>query len=140
MSITSERTALPVPSVLAASVAPGWRDITVGGHASVSVDIGVGDTLGPARMLRVFDGLRRELSRHLVGSPGVFIGYDSLRLPRRAVLGPARVIVEARLLGWTERLHDVEYVAMSVADGTEPLAESEPVLARGRGRTLHVQC
>lgn len=139
MNITSERTGVRLPPTPASSAAPRF-DPAAQRHASETMDIGVGESLTAADLLRVLDGLRRELSRHLIGMPGAFIGYDSLTLPRRAVPGPGRVIVEARLLRWTERLHDVGYIALSVANRTEHPAEGELVLARGTGRTLHVHC
>jgi hypothetical protein len=40
----------------------------------LAVDIGNGETLSTADLLRLLDGLRRELSCHVAGSPGVFIG------------------------------------------------------------------
>ena len=68
------------------------------------------------------------------------IGYDSLTVPQGTVAGPSRVIVEARLTGWSERLHNVEYVAVSVPSGAERPAATDPLLVRGSGRTLHVAC
>jgi hypothetical protein len=106
----------------------------------LAVDIGDGETLSAADLLRLLDRMRQELSRHLVGSPGAFIGYDSLTFPQRTVAGPGRVIVEARLMGWSEQLHDVEYVAASVPAGAERLAANDPLLVRGSGRTLHIEC
>jgi hypothetical protein len=105
-----------------------------------AVDLGYGETLSAADLLRLLDGLRRELSCHLAGSPGAFIGYDSLTVPQGSVAGPSRVIVEARLTGWSERLHNVEYVATSVPSGAERPATTDPLLVRGSGRTLHVDC
>ena len=106
----------------------------------LAVDIGNGETLSAADLLRLLDGLRRELSCHLAGSPGAFIGYDSLAVPQGTVAGPSRVIVEARLTGWSERLHNVQYVAVSVPPGAERPAATDQLLVRGTGRTLHVAC
>ena len=106
----------------------------------LAVEVGTDETLSTADLLRLFDGLRRELSCHLAGSPGVFIGYDSLTVPQGAVAGPSRVIVEARLTGWSERLHNVQYVAASVSPGAERPATTDRLLVRGTGRTLHVAC
>ena len=106
----------------------------------LAVDIGNGETLSAADLLRLLDGLRRELSCHLAGSPGAFIGYDSLTVPQGTVAGPSRVIVEARLTGWSERLHNVQYVAVSVPPGAERPAATDRLLVRGTGRTLHVAC
>lgn len=138
MTIASEHAAVPLPPTWAASVVPGWADVTVGGHASASVDIGVGQALTAAHVLRVFEGLRRELSRHLIGGPGAFIGFDSLTLPRGAIPGPRRVIMEARLLDQTDRLHEVVYTAVAVSARTAHVAPRDPLLAHGTGRTLHV--
>ena len=106
----------------------------------LAVDIGTDETLSTADLLRLLDGLRRELSCHLAGSPGAFIGYDSLTVPQGSVVGPGRVIVEARLTGRSERLHHVQYVAASVAPGAERPTASDRLLVRGTGRTLHVGC
>jgi hypothetical protein len=106
----------------------------------IAVDIVDGETLSAADLLRLLDRMRQELSRHLVGSPGAFVGYDSLTVPQRTVAGPGRVIVEARLMGWSEQLHDVEYLAVSVPSGAERPAATDPLLVRGTGRTLHVEC
>lgn len=106
----------------------------------LAVDIGDGETLSTAGLLRLLDRMRQGLSRHLVGSPGAFVGYDSLTFPQRTVAGPGRVIVEARLMGWSEQLHDVEYLAVSVPSGAERPAATDPLLVRGTGRTLHVEC
>ena len=119
----------PPPSAVAGK-AREWR----------AVDIGCGETLSAADLLRLLDGLRRELSCHLAGSPGAFIGYDSLTVPQQTFAGPGRVIVEARLTGWSERLHNVQYVAVSVPPGAERPAATDPLLLRGTGRTLHVEC
>ena len=107
---------------------------------SRAIDIGDGETLSAADLLRLLDGMRHDLSCRLVGSPGAFIGYDSLTVPQGTVAGPGRVIVEARLTGWSERLHDAEYVAVSVPSGAERPAATDPLLVRGTGRTLHVDC
>jgi hypothetical protein len=106
----------------------------------LAVDIGNGETLSTADLLRLLDGLRRELSCHVAGSPGVFIGYDSLTVPQGTVAGPSRVIVEARLTGWSDRLHNVQYVAVSVPLGAERPAATDRLLVRGTGRTLNVAC
>jgi hypothetical protein len=106
----------------------------------LAVDIADGETLSAADLLRLLDRMRQELSRHLVGSPGAFVGYDSLTVPKRTVAGPGRVIVEARLMGWSKQLHDVEYVAVSVPSGAERPAATDALLVRGTGRTLHVEC
>ena len=106
----------------------------------LAVDIGTDETLSTADLLRLLDGLRRELSSHLAGSPGAFIGYDSLTVQSGSVAGPGRVIVEARLTGWSERLHNVQYVAASVPPGAERPATTDRLLVRGTGRTLHVAC
>lgn len=106
----------------------------------LAVDIGDGETLSAADLLRLLDGMRHELSCRLVGNPGAFIGYDRLTVPHGTVAGPGRVILEARLTGWSERLHNVEYVARSVPSGAERPAATDPLLVRGTGRTLHVQC
>jgi hypothetical protein len=107
---------------------------------SRAVDIGDGETLSAADLLRLLDGMRHDLSCRLVGSAGVFIGYDSLIVPQGTVAGPGRVIVEARLTGWSERLHDVEYVAVSVPSGAERPEMTDSLLVHGTGRTLHVKC
>jgi hypothetical protein len=112
----------------------------IGQGSGLIVDIGDGETLSAADLLRLLDRLRQELSRHLVGSAGAFAGYDGLTVLRRAVPGPGRVIVEARLTGWSQQLHDVEYVAVSVPSGAERRAETDHLLVRGTGRTLHVDC
>jgi hypothetical protein len=106
----------------------------------LAVDIADGETFSAADLLRLLDKMRQELSRHLVGSPGAFVGYDSLTLAQHTVAGPGRVIVEARLKGWSEQLHDVEYLAVSVPSGAERSAATDPLLLRGTGRTLHVEC
>jgi hypothetical protein len=106
----------------------------------LAVEIGNGETLSTADLLRLLDGLRRELSCHLAGSPGAFIGYDSLTVPQGTVAGPSRVIVEAQLTGWSERLHNVQYVAVSVPPGAERPAATDLLLVRGTGRTLNVAC
>jgi hypothetical protein len=106
----------------------------------LAVDIVDGEKLSAADLLRLLDRMRQGLSRHLVGSPGAFIGYDSLTIPQRTVAGPGRVLLEARLMGRSEKLHDVEYVAASVPAGAEHPAASDPLLVRGTGRTLHVRC
>jgi hypothetical protein len=56
------------------------------------------------------------------------------------VAGPSRVIVEARLTGWSDRLHNVQYVAVSVPLGAERPAATDRLLVRGTGRTLNVAC
>jgi len=106
----------------------------------LAVDIGDSETLSVADLLRLLDRLRQKLSRHLVGSPGAFVGYDSLTVRQRAVAGPGLVIVEARLMDRSEKLHDVEYLAVSVPSGAERAAATDPLLVRGTGRTLHVEC
>jgi|SRR5688572_27661651 len=106
----------------------------------LAVDIGDGETLSTADLLRLLDAMRHELACRLVGNAGAFIGYDRLTVPQGTVAGPARVILEARLTGWSERLHNVEYVAVSVPIGAERPAPTDPLLVRGSGRTLHVAC
>jgi hypothetical protein len=106
----------------------------------LAVDIGDGESLSAADLLRLLDRMRQKLSRHLVGSPGAFIGYDSLTVPRGPLAGPGRVIVEARLRAWSQKLHDVEYLAVSVPFGAERPTANDPPLLRGTGRTLHVEC
>lgn len=106
----------------------------------LAVDIGDGETLSAADLLRLLDRMRHELSCRLVGGPGAFIGYDSLTVRRSMVAGPGRVIVEARLTSLSERLHHVEYVAESVPSEAEGSAVTDPLLVRGTGRTLHVEC
>jgi|GEM_PF-5048399 len=106
----------------------------------MAVDLAEGETLSAADLLRLLDRMRQELSRHLIGTAGAFVGYDSLDVPRPTVVGPARVVVEARLTGWTERLHDVQYVAAAVPSGADCAAAADPLLVRGTGRTLHVGC
>jgi hypothetical protein len=105
-----------------------------------AVDIGDGETLSAADLLRLLDSMRHALSCRLVGNPGAFIGYDSLAVPQGTVAGPGRVIVEARLTGWSERLHNAEYVAVSVPLGAERSVATDPLLVRGTGRTLHIEC
>lgn len=129
----SEPTTVQRPSPLTSAVAEPAREW-------LAVDIGNGETLSAADLLRLLDGLRRDLSCHLAGSPGAFIGYDSLTVPQGTVAGPSRVIVEARLTGWSERLHNVQYVAVSVPPGAERPAATDRLLVRGTGRTLHVEC
>ena len=106
----------------------------------LAVDIGDDETLSAADLLRLLDRMRRELSRHLVGTAGAFAGYDSLTVSQPTVAGPGRVIVEARLVVLSEQLHDVEYLAVSVPSGAERAAANDPLLVRGTGRTLHVAC
>jgi hypothetical protein len=106
----------------------------------LAVDIGDGETLSAADLLRLLDRMRQELSRRLVGSAGAFVGYDSLTVSQRTVAGPGRVIVEARLMGLSEQLHDVEYLAVSVPTRAERPAATDPLLMRGTGRTLNVEC
>lgn len=106
----------------------------------MAVDIGDGETWSAADLLRLLDGMRRQLACRLVGSAGAFVGYDSLAVPQDTVAGPTRVILEARLTDWSERLHDVEYVAVSVLPGAVSPAATDPLLVRGTGRTLHVAC
>lgn len=125
---TMQRPSPPTPAV--AEPVREWR----------AVDIGDGETLTAADLLRLLDGMRHALSNRLVGGPGAFIGYDSLTVPQGVVAGPGRVILEARLTGLSERLHDVEYTAVSVPAGAERLAATDPLLVRGTGRTLHVAC
>lgn len=129
----SEPTTMRRPSPPTSAVAGPMREW-------LAVDIGDGETLSAADLLRLLDSMRNELSCHLVGSPGAFIGYDSLTVPQGTVAGPGRVIVEARLTGWSERLHNVEYLAVSVPSGAERPAATDPLLVRGTGRTLHVEC
>ena len=126
---TTKRRPAPSPSAFPAPVRE-W----------LAVDIGDGESLSAADLLRLLDRMRQKLSRHLVGSPGAFIGYDSLTVPQGTHAGPGRVIVEAHLRGWSEQLHDVEYVAVSVPSGAERPAANDPLLLRGTGRTLHVEC
>lgn len=104
------------------------------------VDIRDGQTMSAADLLRLLDGMRHELAHRLVGHAGAFIGYDRLTVPHSTVAGPGRVLLEARLTDWSERLHNVEYVAVSVASGAERPAATDPLLVRGSGRTLHVAC
>lgn len=106
----------------------------------LAVDVGGGESLSAADLLRLLEGLRTELSCRLVGSPGAFIGYDTLAVPQGTVTGPGRVLLEARLAGWSDRLHHVEYVAVSAPSGAERPASTDPLLVRGAGRTLHVEC
>lgn len=106
----------------------------------LAVDIGKGEALSTADLLQLLDGLRRDLSCHVAGSAGAFIGYDSLTVPQGTVAGPSRVIVEAWLTGWSDRLHNVQYVAVSVPPGAERPAASDRLLMRGTGRTLNVAC
>jgi hypothetical protein len=129
----SEPTTMQRPSPPTSAVAGPVREWR-------AVDIGDGETLSAADLLRLLDCMRHALSCRLVGSPGAFIGYDSLTVPQGTVAGPGRVIVEARLTGWSERLHNVEYVAVSVPSGAERPAATDPLLVRGTGRTLHVEC
>lgn len=104
-----------------------------------AVEVPDGETLSGADVLRLLDWMRHELSVRLVGHPGAFIGYDVLTVSPGTVTGPAQVIVEARLKSRSERLHDVEYVAVSAPAGAGRTAASGPLLARGNGRTLHVR-
>ena len=104
-----------------------------------AVDVPDGETLSAADVLRLLDWMRHELSVRLVGHSGAFIGYDHLTVSPVTVSGPAQVIVEARLRSRSERLHDVEYVAVSTREGAERAAAADPLLARGTGRTLHVR-
>jgi hypothetical protein len=129
----SEPTTMRRPALPRSAVAAPVREW-------LAVDIADGETLSAADLLRLLDRMRQELSRHLVGSPGAFVGYDSLTVPQGTVAGPGRVIVEARLVGWSERLHDVEYLAVSVPSGAERPAATDPLLVRGTGRTLNVEC
>ena len=129
----SQPTTIQRPSPPASAVAEPVREWR-------AVDVGDGETLSTADLLRLLDGMRHALSCRLVGSPGAFIGYDNLTVPQGAVAGPGRVIVEARLTARSERLHNVEYVAVSVPSGAERPAATDPLLMRGSGRTLHVAC
>ena len=104
-----------------------------------AVEVPDGETLSAADVLRLLDWMRHELSVRLVGHPGAFIGYDALTVSPVTVSGPAQVIVEARLRSRSERLHDVEYVAVSTPARAERPAATDPVLARGTGRTLHAR-
>ena len=104
-----------------------------------AVDVPDGESLSAADVLRLLDWMRHELSVRLVGHPGAFIGYDALTVSPGTVTGPAQVIVEAKLRTRSERLHDVEYVAVSAPAGAERPAATGPFLARGTGRTLHVR-
>ncbi len=106
----------------------------------LAVDIGDGETLSAADLLRMLDGMRHELACRLVGSAGAFIGYDRLTVPQGTVHGPGRVILEARLTGRSERLHNVDYRAVSVPSGADRPAATDPLLVRGSGRTLHLAC
>lgn len=106
----------------------------------MAVDIGDGETWSAADLLRLLDGMRQLLACRLVGNAGAFIGYDSLAVPQATVAGPTRVILEARLTDWSERLHDVEYVAVSVPPGAAIPEATDPLLVHGSGRTLHVAC
>lgn len=115
-------------------------EITGPVRARLAFDIDEGETLSAADLLRLLDRLRQQLSRHLVGSTGAFIGYDSLTVFRWAMAGPGRVLMEASLARWSEQLHDVKYVAVSVPHGAERRRETDPVLVHGTGRTLHVDC
>ena len=105
-----------------------------------AVDVPDGETLSAADVLRLLDWMRHELSLRLVGHPGAFIGYDALTVSPGTITGPAQVIVEARLKSRSERLHDVEYVAVSARAGSGQAAATDPLLARGTGRALHVAC
>lgn len=105
-----------------------------------AVDVPDGETLSAADVLRLLDWMRHDLCVRLVGHGGAFIGYDTLTVSPGIVSGPARLIVEARLTSWSERLHQAEYVAVSVAPGAHRPAAADPLLARGTGRTLHVEC
>ena len=127
-SITIER---PTPAASAPEEpAREWR----------AVDVPDGETLSAADVLRLLDWMRHEMSVGLVGHPGAFIGYDALTVSPVTITGPARVIVEARLKSRSERLHDVEYVAVSAHAGSERPAATDALLAHGTGRTLHVVC
>ncbi len=105
-----------------------------------AVDVPDGETLSGADVLRLLDWMRQDLSVRLVGHPGAFIGYDALTVAPGTIAGPARVIVEARLKSRSERLHEAEYVAVSAPAGAEHAAVTDPLLALGTGRTLHVLC
>jgi hypothetical protein len=104
-----------------------------------AVDVADGETLSTADVLRMLDLMRHEMAVRIVGHPGAFIGYDTLRVSPGTVSGPTRVIVESRLKSRSERLHNVEYVAVSVPLGAERAVATDPILARGTGRTLHVE-
>ena len=105
-----------------------------------AVDVPDGESLSAADVLRLLDWMRHELSVRVVGHSGAFIGYDALTVSPGIVSGPAQVIVEARLRSRSERLHDVEYVAVSAPAGAEGAGAADALLARGTGRTLHVAC
>ena len=136
----SHPTTISRPAPTTMPQAPSVQDIGAPLHERIAVDIGEGETLSAADLLRLLDRVRQELSRQLVGSPGAFVGYDDLAVLQRAVPGPGRVIVEGRLTDLSEQRHDVEYVAVSVAPGAERGADTDPLLIRGTGRTIHVAC
>jgi hypothetical protein len=104
-----------------------------------SVDVADGQTLSVADLLRMLDVMRHEMAVRIVGHPGAFIGYDTLTVSPGTISGPARIIVESRLKSRSERLHNVEYVAVSVPLGAEQAATTDLLLARGTGRTLHIE-
>jgi hypothetical protein len=136
----SETRTIRRPAPRTMPLAPAPHDVTAPTRERMAVDLRDGQTLSAAELLRLLDQMRQELSHHLVGRPGAFVGYDGLTVLQGAVQGPGRVLVEARLTGLCDRLHDVEYVAVSVPPGAEDRAESDPLLVRGTGRTLHVDC
>ena len=121
-----------VTTVRTSSPEGTWRERRV-------VDVAAGENLSAADVLRMLDLMRREMAVRIVGHPGAFIGYDTLTVSPGTVSGPARVIVESRLKSRSERLHNVEYVAVSVPLGAERAVATDPLLARGTGRTLHVE-
>jgi hypothetical protein len=95
--------------------------------------------LSAADVLRMLDVMRHQMAVRIVGHPGAFIGYDTLTVSSGTISGAARIIVESRLKSRSERLHNVEYVAVSVPLGAERAATTDPLLARGTGRTLHIE-
>ena len=115
-------------------------DVTGPVCESLAFDLRDGETLSSADLLRLLDRMRQQLSNQLVGSPGAFIGYDDLTVLQRTVAGPARVIVEARLLDRSEQLHEVEYAAVLAPAGEERRSATDTLLMSGTGRTLHVSC
>lgn len=86
------------------------------------------------RLLATFEGLRRTVARKLLGSNGVFPGFDMLDFK---FIYPVDAAIEviAKVTTYTDRRHSIDYLARVL--GEADAGGSAAVLARSRGVTLH---
>lgn len=93
------------------------------------------------RVLRRLEVVRQRLAVRWCGTKGAFSGYETLDLRCEEALTSGVVTFSALLVSAHERSHTVELVAAVIRPHDEQAdSESTRVLARGKGRTLEINC